>query len=110
MQTLYRVDEKEDSVLAIDACHGTHLQKIIQKARFLLSLDHLVQSLLPPEFAKHCHVMNVQNGRVILGVENAAMGTRLQFLNDDLVRSIQRNQKFSAIHAIKYVVQPVRSY
>lgn len=99
MQTLYR-----EIPTAVDACTGTSLNKIIQKARFLLALDHYTQTILPDTLKSYCHVMNVQNGVLILGVSSAAIATRLQFMSNELLRDIQNNPQFVRVRDIKYTV------
>ena len=98
MQTPYR---DCDAQPALDACSGSPLQKIIQKARYLRTLDHLVQNLLPVDLTGHCRVMNVNMGKLILGVDDASMATQLRFFSAELLKKIRKDKRFFGIAEIK---------
>ena len=104
MQTLYRSDIPQDAPLAVDACQGTGLQKIILKAKYLLALDGYLKTHLPAEFVDTCHVMNVHINTVILGVNSAAVATRLRYLSDDLVRALQQKETYKHMRAIQFKI------
>ncbi len=99
MQTLYR-----DIPTAVDACEGTSLQKIVKKAQFLLALDHYTQTILPDTLKSYCHVMNVQNGVLILGVSSAAIATRLKMMHKEIMLAIHREKRFTGVIDLKCTV------
>jgi hypothetical protein len=86
------------------------LRKIIQKAEFLLALDRHVQTLLPPSFAPHCQVMNLNEYTLVLGVTSAAIGTRIQFMSEALLKSLREEPRFAKILNIrcKVIAQVVK--
>jgi hypothetical protein len=88
----------------VDACEGTSLNRIIQKAQFLLALDHYTQTILPDTLKSSCHVMNVQNGVLILGVSSAALAMRIKMMANDIMRDVRRDRRFAAICDMKCVV------
>lgn len=99
MQTLYR-----DIPTAVDACEGSALNRIIQKAQFLLALDHYTQTILPDTLKSYCHVMNVQNGVLILGVSSAAIATRIKMMSSDIIRAVKKEKRFAAIIDLKCTI------
>lgn len=84
----------------IDELSHSSLGKIIQKAKGLLALDRHIKTILPPTFASFCHVMNVEQSNLILGISNAAVATRIRFMMDDLIRELQQKKEFAHIRAI----------
>ena len=71
MQSLH---EKQDDLHPVmDGFTHSSLGKIIQKAKWLLALNRHLQTILPESFAPDCHVMNVDQSVLILGVSNAAI-------------------------------------
>jgi len=101
MQTLYR-----DIPTALESCKGTSLSALIQKAQFLLTLDHYTQTILPDTLKSYCRVMNVQNGVLVLGISSAAIATSLKMTTSDLLAQIQREKRFERIKDIKFTIQP----
>lgn len=102
MKIVYRSEVKPDpEQLAIDACQGTALQKIILKARFLHMLDRYLQTLLPPECANACQVMNIVNGTVILGVKSATVATRLRYFIDSLIQTLKGKPEYRQLVGIQ---------
>lgn len=99
METLYR-----DPKTATEACAGTALQHIIQKAELLLALDHYTQTILPDTLKTYCHVMNAQNGVLILGVSSAGVAMRLKMQSKEIVQKIQQEKRFAHIRDLKCTV------
>ncbi|MDP1574244.1 MAG: DciA family protein [Coxiellaceae bacterium] len=99
METLYR-----EIPTAVDACIGTSLNKIIQKAHFLLALDHYTQTILPDTLKSYCHVMNVQNGVLILGISSASIAMRIKMMSSNIMRDVRKDRRFAAICDLKCTV------
>ena len=76
------------------------LGKIIQKARWLMTINRALQNILPAAFAPYCHVMNVDQSILILGVSNAAIATRIKFISADLIRELHKQTEFVRIQTI----------
>jgi len=104
MQTIH---EKSDDLQPVGTVfENTSLQRIVQKAEFLLALDRHVQTILPESFAPHCQVMNMNEYTLVLGVSSAAIATRIQFLADDLLASLRNESRYSRILNIRCKVVP----
>lgn len=84
-----------------DVFQHSSLRMIVQKARLLLALHREIQKLVPSGFGPYCHVMNIHQNTLILGVENAAIATRIQFSISDIVRELQKNPTFQHIQKIQ---------
>lgn len=82
-----------------DLAHSS-LGKIIQKAKWLLALDRHFQTILPESFAPYCHVMNVDQSILIVGVSNAAIATRIRFMSMDLIQELHKKSEFARIQTI----------
>lgn len=81
------------------------LQKIVQKARFLIAADDHLRTLLPREFAMQCKVMNYHEGTLVLQVSSAAIATRLQFQSRDLLEKIRVVKRFERVRMLRFKVQ-----
>ncbi len=104
MQTIPEIREDLQPVSTV--FENASLQRIVQKAGFLLALDRHMQTILPESFAPHCQVMNVNEYTLVLGVTNAAIATRIQFLSDELLGSLRKEPRFSRILNIRCKVVP----
>src|SRR3990167_8124948 len=104
MQTIH--ENLDDLQPVRTVFENTSLQKIVQKAGFLLTLDRHVQTILPESFAPHCQVMNINEYTLVLGVSSAAIATRIQFLSADLLESLRKEPRYSRILNIRCKVVP----
>jgi hypothetical protein len=93
-------EKQEDLHPVMDDLTHSSLGKIIQKAKWLLALDRYVQTILPASLASYCHVMNVDQSILILGVSNAAMATRIRFMFAELIEKLHEKKEFSHIQTI----------
>lgn len=99
MQSLH---EKENDLHPVmEGFTRSSLGKIIQKAKWLLALDRALQTLLPPEFATYCHVMNVNQATLVLGVSSAAIAMRIRFVSSDLIQTLQKEPEWQMIREIQ---------
>jgi hypothetical protein len=99
MQTIH---EKSDNLQpVVSVFKSASLQRIVQKAGFLLALDRHMQTILPESFAPYCQVMNLNEYTLVLGVTSAAIATRIQFLSADLLESLRKESRFSRILNIR---------
>lgn len=104
MQT---IPEMRDDLQPVSTVfENTSLQRIVQKAGFLLALDRHVQTILPESFASYCQVMNLSEYTLVLGVTSAAIATRIQFLSADLLESLRKEPRYSRILNIRCKVVP----
>ena len=85
------------------------LQKLVDKARLLLALNRFVQAWLPPEWVSHCRVMNLDLQTLVLGTDNAALATRIQFMSSDLISVLKKEKSFPVISAVRCRVRLISS-
>lgn len=86
---------------AMDCAGPSLLGKIIQKAQWLLALDRVFQTVVPAEFASYCHVMNVNQGVLILGVSSAAVATRIRLMASQLLHTVQHHPEFRGVQGLE---------
>ena len=90
-----------DAQPLMDCAQNSSLRHLIQKAKRLLSIDREIKNLLPEGYEKYCHVMNLNQHTLILGVSNAAVATRIQLLSHQLVLDLHRKNKLTPIQKIQ---------
>ena len=93
-------ENQEDLHPVMEELTQTSLGKIIQKAKRLLALHRCFQTILPASFAPYCHVMNVDQSILILGVSNAAIATRIRFMSAELIEKLHEKKEFLYIQVI----------
>lgn len=99
---MHSLHEKQDDLHPVmEGFSHSSLGKIIQKAKKLLALDRHMQTILPAEFASFCHVMNVNQGTLVLGVSSAAIAMRIRFISSDLVRELQKTTEWQMIRELQ---------
>lgn len=102
MLTMKNSQKNQDEFQPVmDVFDRSPLRKIIQKAKFLLALDHALQAILPESFRSYCHVMNVNEGNVVLGVSNAAIATRIQFMSIAIMSELKKTREYAQLLGIK---------
>lgn len=99
MQTI--PEKLDDLQPVVSVFKNASLQRIVQKAEFLLALDRHMQTILPKSFTPYCQVMNLDEYTLVLGVTSAAIATRIQFLSADLLESLRKEARFSRILNIR---------
>lgn len=99
---MHRLHENSDDLHPVmDELTHSSLGKIIQKAKWLLALDRALQTILPPGFSAHVHVMNLNQHTLILGVRSAAISTRIQFMAADLILELRKTTEFQIVREIQ---------
>ena len=96
----YLPKQPNDLKPALENLSCSSLNKIIQKAKQLLALDRYFQTILPDAFRSYCHVMNMDQSILTLGVSNAAIATRIRFMSGELIDKLQTKKEFSHIQHI----------
>ncbi len=99
MQTIH--EKPDDLQPVIDVFQHSTLKHIVKKARFLLALDREVKNLVPSGFGSYCHVMNVNQNTLILGVTNAAIATRIQMVSARIIDALQKKIEFAEVRAMR---------
>lgn len=80
------------------------LGKVIQKAKWLLALDQVIQTLLPEQFAPYCRVMNVKQDILVLGISSAAVAMRVRMQSTEILQALQKVTNDYTIREIQYKV------
>lgn len=79
------------------------LASLLVKARQLQAMQRTLQPLLPLELQPHCQVANTRDQTLILAVDSAAWGMRLQFLYPQLLAQLPPTWH---ITKITYYIKP----
>lgn len=107
MQIAHSNEKPADLQPVIQAVAGSSLRKLVEKARLLLNLDRFVQAWLPAELKPHCHVMNLNERTLVLGLDNAAWTTRMQFISSDLMDALKKESDFPVILNVRCRVRVI---
>lgn len=98
---MHRLPEKQDDLHPVmDSFTSSPLGKIIQKAKWLLAIDRHLKTILPEAFRAHCQVMNVHQHELIVGVDNAAVATRIRLMSNDFILELQKQKECAHIRTI----------
>lgn len=92
---------QDDLQPVMDVLQQSPLRMIVQKAQLLLVLHRDIQKLIPAGFESYCHVMNIHQQTVILGVSNAAIATRIQFVAPDIMNGLHKKTEWRYLQKIQ---------
>ena len=106
MQTDNRSKDLSDPIAIKDLMHRSSFSAIVQKAQKLLKIDQLLPTLFPEGFAKHCRVMNLRDGLLVIEVNNSAIATRLRYLENQLINQVRQLPELQSISRIHFNVRP----
>lgn len=67
------------------------LKQLLEKANSLKSLTQLLQKLLPAELKAHCSVTELNANVLTINAESAAWGTRLRYIQSQLLADLRAN-------------------
>ena len=76
---------------------GTNLGDLLKKSQALTRLQHAITQRLDPDLAKHCSVINMQQGQVTIACDSAEWLTLLRFENPVLL------QKLRAVEGLEHI-------
>jgi hypothetical protein len=97
-----RLQEKQaDLHPVMEELTHSSLGKIIQKAKWLLTIDRAMRTILPAGFSAHVHVMNLNQRTLVLGVRSSAVATRIQFMASDLIAQLHTRTEFQIVREIQ---------
>ena len=82
------------------------LERLIQRARYLESVDKALQQLLGSSLAGHCRVANINHDTLVLQTTSAAWGTRLRYLAPTLLQQLSRQLGWDRVKHAKVQVRP----
>lgn len=74
---------------------------LIKKAQSLLSLQKLINEMLPPELQVYCRVVNIQGACLILATSSGANATRLNYLAPELIQRLRFHDQWRHIQTIQ---------
>lgn len=74
---------------------------VIRKAQGLLSLQKLINELLPPELQICSRVVNVHGSCLVLATSSGANATRLHYLAPELIQSLRFHDQWRHIQTIQ---------
>lgn len=82
------------------------LANIIQKAQILNKIDDLIADFLPETIGQFCHVMNLKEHCLVLGIRNSAAATRIRYQEEELLNHLNRQTGLPTILKLECVVRP----
>ena len=85
---------------------NSHLGKIWQRAKQIQQLDQLIKKHLDAKLAAHCHVCNLQNGRISIITNNAAIAMRLKQQFPTLLNTLRQLPGFQGLSGIDCKISP----
>lgn len=81
--------------------------ELVTQARQLGHLSNIVQAMLEPSLADHCHLAHFDGSRMVLVADSPAWAARLRFSVDTLVSQLkQYSNKFHGLSKIEVAVRP----
>ncbi|MGM0593542.1 MAG: DUF721 domain-containing protein [Pseudomonadota bacterium] len=83
------------------------LEPILQRSRQLHRLGAHVLNHLDPELRRHCQVVNVNDGILILAADSNAWATRLRYQTHTLLEMLHEDEKLRNIRKIQIRVSPL---
>ena len=97
---------KIDDLLSSRQSHHSRLTHLLKHAASQASWTAQLQALLPADLADHCRVADLSNACLTIQVTSASWATRLRFMAEDLLPSLQRLSDFGSIQEIRLQVMP----
>jgi len=77
---------------------ASDLAAVTQHAERLIALQHLFEVIAPPALARHCHVANFKQGKLVLHAANAMVAAKLRQVVPSLSEDLSnRGWKVTAI-------------
>lgn len=82
------------------------LNNLMQRAKLLEKLNLEFQRHLPAQFSAHCRLANIDNGTIIVHVDNASYASLLRFQSPNLCQTLASELKLN-IQSMKVKVRPI---
>lgn len=82
-----------------------HLQQMSKRAQKLTQLNSILQEILPSQFAGHCQLANMQDNKIIIHTENAAIASLLRFHSKTISKTFS-SQLDVQINRVEVKVKP----
>lgn len=83
------------------------LKNLMQRAQLLEKLNLQLQRHLPAQFSAHCRLANVDNGTLIVHVDNASYASLLRFQAPNLCKTLSTELELN-IQTMKVKVRPIQ--
>lgn len=87
-----------------DVMTQSGINNILKKANHLESLNHHLYNTLSAQLSLHCNVMNIEDGVITIGVDDAAWITQLRFQEIDILHTFRRLPGLQGLRVVKYKV------
>ncbi len=82
------------------------LEQAILRGKKLQQLSRLIQNLLEPELAGHCHLLNLRQGSLIMACDSTVWATRLRYQTPPLLQAMQQHAGLNDLGDIQIRVKP----
>jgi len=71
--------------------NNSQLKQLSQRVQLLDKLNLTLQQAMPPEFAKHCRLANINENTVIIHTDNASYASLLRFQSQALCQVLSQH-------------------
>ncbi|OGT35117.1 MAG: hypothetical protein A3F11_07900 [Gammaproteobacteria bacterium RIFCSPHIGHO2_12_FULL_37_14] len=85
------------------------LKSLYERIKKIELLTQKIFTYLDPNLKKYCQIVNDENNRLIMLVENAAIATQLRFQTANLITQFKHDPTLKHIQDIHYKVRPLNS-
>lgn len=82
------------------------LHGLLEHARLVGQLQHVLHACLPAAAAAHCHLADYSQGRLLIIIDNAHWATRMRYQQDQLAQRLRRHNEFADLRQIQFRVRP----
>jgi hypothetical protein len=89
------------SLQAILSNPNGDLEKLLQGVRQIQAIDALVQKYLPDDLKKYVRAVNVNQGKLIVEVENPSWAAKLRFFLPELLSNLRKVPELAGLKSIE---------
>lgn len=82
------------------------LNNIVSKVKNMAYLDQQLKQDLPSFLKPHCRLGSFENGKIVITVDSSAMGSKLNFLKQNILEKLRSDRNFSGVIAIEIKIDP----
>ncbi len=100
---------KPTAIYDVVSRSNSSLKSILQHIETINLLQSTVSQNLGLELAKHCTVINLNAGVLVIKSQHANWATRIRYKTSDILHAIQANPKLPTVNTIRVTTSPSNS-
>lgn len=100
----------ERSVLHIMKNSKDNLKHLLITLQRLKSLNHYLEHFLDPSLKSYCKAVELNNGCLVIAVENSSLGTLLRYQTGALLSQLRSVKGLHGLASIKVIVRPLSDF